>query len=60
MIQYLAVVAAWVGEKDLALRTLGESSGYLVSQLRPIEIAAVVGPAPRRSALRTNPSITRS
>ena len=43
MIQYSAIVAAWVGEKDLALAKSGESGTITrFRQLRPTETAALV------------------
>ena len=63
MIRYLAMIAAWVGEKDLACEQLATavrcpSSGR--PQLWPIETDAVVGPAARRSALRKNRRLPRA
>ena len=55
MIHYSAIVAAWVGEKDLALQNLGKAAqlpGFV--SLRPTETATLVRSAPRRSALRKN------
>ena len=57
MIKYLAMIAAWVGEKDLALRTACHCRPYPTSGLTSlwrIETDAVVGPAARRSVLRKN------
>jgi adenylate cyclase len=53
ILQYSAIVAAWVGEKDLALEQLAQAARLPggLPQLRPIETAALVGPAARRPAL---------
>ena len=52
MIKYLAVIAAWVGEKDLALEQLALSARTPGRcDLWQIKTDAVVGPAARRSAL---------
>ncbi len=58
MIKYLAMIAAWVGEKDLACEQLATAVRYPTSGIRPrlwrTKTDAVVGPAARRSALRKN------
>ena len=55
MVKYLAMIAAWVGDKDLACEQLAivirRPSN---AQLWPIETAAVLGSAARRPALREN------
>ena len=52
MIKYLAMIAAWVGDKDLACEQLAiVIRRPSEPQLWRIETAAVVGPAAWRSAL---------
>ena len=61
MIKYLAMIAAWVGEKDLACEQLAiavRPPSY--RQLWPIETAAVLGSAARRSVLRKNRRLPRA
>ena len=57
VIQYFAITAAWAGEKELALQQL-ELDFVLPprqhAELRRLETVPVLGPAPRRSALREN------
>ena len=61
MIEYFAMIAAWVGDKDLACEQLAVATQLPgTPQLRPIETAAPVGPAPRRSALRKNRRLPRA
>ena len=63
MIEYLAMIAAWVGEKDLACEQLATAIRYPTSrapQLWRIKTDAVVGPAARRSALRKNRRLPRA
>ena len=62
MIEYLAMIAAWVGEKDLACEQLAHSRSYPSSgvTLWRIETDAMVGPAARRSALRKNRRLPRA
>jgi hypothetical protein len=58
MLVYFAIIAAWVGEKDTALQYLEPQRPItrrtLHCDLRRIKAAALLGPAPRRSALRKN------
>ena len=58
MIKYLAMIAAWVGEKDLACEQLATAvrcpTSGMRSQLWRIKTDAVLGPAARRSVLRKN------
>ena len=53
---YFAIIAAWAGEKDLALEYLtlsGSTPGAAtIANLGPAQAGSIVGPAPRRSALR--------
>ena len=58
MIKYLAVIAAWVGEKDLACEQLATAVRYpdrgLDPQLWRLKTDAMVGRAAGRSSLRKN------
>ncbi len=61
MIKYLAMIAAWVGDKDLACEQLAVAirpPSRLT--LWPIETAAVLGSVARRSALRENRRVART
>ena len=64
MIKYLAMIAAWVGEKDLACEQLATAvrcpTGGMRSQLWRTKTDAVVGPAARRPALRKNRRLPRA
>ena len=61
MIKYLAIIAAWVGEKDLACEQLATASvPRAMSQLWPIETDAVLGSAARRPAFRENRRFPRA
>ena len=64
MIKYLAMIAAWVGEKDLACEQLAAAVRCPTSGMRPqlwrIETDAVVGSAARRPALRKNRRLSRA
>ena len=61
MIMYLAMIAAWVGEKDLACEQLATCHPLPErSQLWRIETAAVLGPAARRPVLRKNRRLPRA
>jgi len=50
MIKYLAMIAAWAGDKDLACRQLG----IIVRHVWSIETASLLGSATGRPALRKN------
>ena len=58
VLQYFAITAAWAGEKELALQQLEAGLRAPVriahAELRRLKTAPVLGPAPRRSALRKN------
>jgi TolB-like protein/Tfp pilus assembly protein PilF len=55
LVQYLALIYAWTGEKDLALETAKRRGTHPRSfELWLFAPAPVLGPAPRRSALRKN------
>jgi len=58
LIQFSAIIAAWVGEKDLAATGKGRATSRH-TQLRSFEAAALLGPAPRRSAFRKNRRLPR-
>ena len=61
MVEYLAMIAAWVGEKDLACEQLAIAvRPPSPLDIRPLETAAVLGPPARRSALRKNRCLTRA
>ena len=63
MIKYLAMIAAWVGEKDLACEQLARavrSPWWLSPQLWRIKTDAVVGSAARRPVLRKNRRLSRA
>ena len=53
--RYLGVINAWTGEKDLAIEQIAATL-HLLSSLSYGELtfASLLGPAPRRSALRKN------
>ena len=63
MIEYLAMIAAWVGEKDLACEQLAtairDPSGP-APHLWRIKTDAIVGPAARRAVLRKNRGFSRA
>ena len=53
MVKYLAMIAAWAGDKDLAFRAAcHRHPSPERTQLWQLETAAVLGSAARRSALR--------
>ena len=58
VLQYFAITAAWAGEKELALQQLEAGlrapAASLDAELRRLKTVPVLGPAPRRSALRKN------
>ena len=58
------MIAAWVGEKDLACEQLATAVRCPTSGMRPqlwrIETDAVVGPAARRAVLRKNRRLPRA
>ena len=61
MIQYSAIVAAWVGEKDLALQNLTKAAqlpGFL--SYGRLKLLPWYRPASRRSALRKNRRLARA
>ena len=64
VLQYFAITAAWAGEKELALQQLEaglrapDASRH--AELRRLKAAPVLGPAPRRSALRKNRRFARA
>ena len=61
MIKYLAMIAAWVGEKDIACEELAIAIALAEPpQLRAIETVAVLGSFARRSALRKNRRLPRA
>jgi serine/threonine protein kinase/tetratricopeptide (TPR) repeat protein len=62
MIKYFAVIAAWVGEKDLACEQLARAvrPPCLSPQLWRIKTDAVMGPAARRTVLRKNRRLPRA
>ena len=60
MLHYSAIAAAWAGEKDLACERLAAAVSTQRPQLRPTEAVTLVGPAPRRSALRKNRRLPRA
>ena len=61
MIHYLAMIAAWVGEKDLAFEQLAFSARYPCRcNLWRIKTGSVLGPAARRSAIRKNRRLPRA
>ena len=58
---YLAMIAAWVGDNDLACEQLANAIRVSDrSQLRPIETTALLGPVARRSVLRKNRRLPRA
>ena len=64
VLQYFAITAAWAGEKELALQQLEAGLRAPVAsddaELRRLKTAPLLGPAPRRSALRENRSVARA
>ena len=58
VLQYFAITAAWAGDKELALQQLEAGlrapDRIAHAELRRLKTAPVLGPAPRRSALREN------
>ena len=58
VLQYFAITAAWAGDKELALQQLeaGLRAPARIgnAELRRLKTVPVLGPAPRRSALREN------
>ena len=63
MIKYLAMIAAWVGEKDLACEQLAIAIRYplaLSPQLWRTEIVSVLGCAARRAVLRKTRRFARA
>jgi tetratricopeptide (TPR) repeat protein len=61
VVEYLALIAAWVGDKDLAFEQLGKNCATTkYSQLRATETTAILGPAAWRSALRENRRLART
>ena len=61
---YFAVIAAWAGEKDLALQQLATaaptSGAAYITSYGVLKLIALLGPAPRRSALRANRRLLRA
>ena len=51
LIQYLGVIYAWTGEKDLALEQLSVAASFPVFELRSFTSASVLGSVARRPAL---------
>ena len=64
VLEYFAITAAWAGEKELALQQLETGlrapTRIAHAELRRLKTAPLLGPAPRRSALRKNRCLTRS
>ncbi len=61
MILYSGVVAAWVGEKDLAIQNISKAAQLPgVRHLWRSEATAMVRPIARRSALRANRGLIRA
>ena len=64
VLQYFAITAAWAGEKELALQQLEAGlrapAVSVHAELRRLETPPLLGPAPRRSALRKNRSLART
>ena len=62
VLQYFAITAAWAGEKELALQQLEAGlrapARITNAELRCLKAASILGPAPRRSALRENRRLT--
>ena len=58
VLQYFAITAAWAGEKELALQQLEAGlrapDASLMLSYGALKLFPVLGPAPRRSALRKN------
>ena len=64
VLQYFAITAAWAGEKELALQQLEAGlrapDASANAELRCLKTAPLLGPAPRRSALRKNRRLARA
>src|SRR5205814_5348718 len=64
VLQYFAITAAWAGDKELALQQLEAGlrapDPSLMLKLRRLKTASLMGPAPRRSALRKNRRLPRA
>ena len=63
VLQYFAITAAWAGEKELALQQLEaglRAPAHRHAELRRLKTASLLGPAPRRSALRKNRRVARA
>jgi peptidoglycan/xylan/chitin deacetylase (PgdA/CDA1 family) len=63
LMAYFAVIAAWAGEKDLALQQLATAAhiwGSHSHELRHAQAVSLLGPTPRRSALRENCGLLRA
>ena len=58
VLQYFAITAAWAGEKELALQQLEAGlrapAASVMLSYGALKLSPVLGPAPRRSALREN------
>ena len=64
VLQYFAITAAWAGEKELALQQLeaglrAPAASQMLSY-GALKLHPVLGPAPRRSALRKNRRLARA
>ena len=61
---YFAVIAAWTGEKDLALQQLATAAptygAAVIASYGMLKLFALLGPASRRSALRANRRLLRA
>jgi hypothetical protein len=61
VLQYFAITAAWAGEKELALQQLEAGLRTPVASLMlSCGALKLLGPAPRRSALRKNRRLARA
>ena len=64
VLQYFAITAAWAGEKELALQQLEAGlrapAASLMLSYGALKLLPVLGPAPRRSALRENRRLARA
>ena len=64
VLQYFAITAAWAGEKELALQQLEAGlrapAASLMLSYGALKLLPVLGPAPRRSALRKNRRLART
>ena len=64
VLQYFAITAAWAGDKELALQQLEAGlrapAASHDAELRRLKTAPLLGPAPRRSALRKNRRLARA